>query len=106
MLAPSTPGRQKVGDAEAAPMAFTLPLLPASVALALILLSAFLFPAVKGIDVGFALVAVLILDKFTRRHDSRYCAVRRGLVDLLANRDTIPGRDQPAQIVVKLIGRE
>ena len=46
MLAPSTPGRQKVGDAEAAPMAFTLPLLPASVALALILLSAFFSPAV------------------------------------------------------------
>ena len=46
MLAPSTPGRQKVGDAEAAPMAFTLPLLLASVALALILISAFFFPAV------------------------------------------------------------
>ena len=46
MLAPSTPGRQKVGDAEAAPMAFTLPLLLASVALALILISALFFPAV------------------------------------------------------------
>ena len=46
MLARFTPRRQEVGDAEAAPMAFTLPLLPASVALALILLSAFFFPAV------------------------------------------------------------
>jgi hypothetical protein len=46
MLAPLDSARQKVGDAEAAPMAFTLPLLLASVALALILISAFFFPAV------------------------------------------------------------
>jgi hypothetical protein len=46
MLAPSTPRRQKVGDAEATPMAFTFPLILASVALALILISAFFFPAV------------------------------------------------------------
>jgi hypothetical protein len=46
MLAPSTPPRQKVSGAEAAPIAFTFPLFLACVALVLILISAFFFPAV------------------------------------------------------------
>jgi hypothetical protein len=46
MLVSSDQRRQKVDDAKAAPMAFTFPLLLACVALVLILISAFCFPAV------------------------------------------------------------
>jgi hypothetical protein len=46
MLVSSTPRRQEASDAKAAPMAFTFPLLLACVALVLILISAFFFPAV------------------------------------------------------------
>jgi hypothetical protein len=46
MLVSSTPRRQEARDAKAASMAFTFPLLLACVALVLILVSAFFFPAV------------------------------------------------------------
>jgi hypothetical protein len=45
MSVSSTVRRQKVSEAKAVPMAFAFPLLLASVALVLILISAFFFPA-------------------------------------------------------------